>query len=292
MLAPRNRALEHSKAGQFRAAISGIDSVYEQALLRADQGQLGDAQERLETLHQISLAAVGILVSTVEGELAVRTRPGDEVFVRYVRAMLDWRDLLGRYLQDLLTHVQGLPQYRHQDAHIFWKDWVVTTHLNRMRAGMLGHLAFEAVCGTSADEFTLGIDALSSEFAAALMMPELKKSDQGSMYMQGTLLAALGGGRLRTIREPSAIVSAWDPQLLVGPDEHLGEPPTLEFRWQASADWHRRRRDAGFLGRLTRRSRAWSHLSGSGRQGFIAWYEALEGAGLTATSGRTDITRL
>lgn len=281
LLAPRNRALEASKAEDHVTAIKRIDDVYEQVLARAEGSGFRDTQERLETLHQVALAATGILISTLEPWIAGWVGGPTPTLIRYVGALSDWSGLLGSYLDDLIAHVSGRPQQRHQDGHLFWADWVQTTYLNRMRASLAVHLATNAIIrGAVSPAVEKGdLDDLKTLFRTVLSLPELTGSSEAALTMQGTAIAAANDGWLPAVETPGAVLLAMD--LLTAATSRIrSAPPEFEFRFEASARWHIRRRDGGFLARLAPNGSVRRFLADRGGAGFAAWIQLVDGAGL------------
>lgn len=283
LLAARNDALDSSKHGRHDLASGEIRSVHEAALRRIQNGSLGDGEEILETMHQIALASTGILLAWTADRLFVREGPDDPLLAELVRALGEWSAVLGEYLEALIGRWTGIPARRHEDQqHIFWRDWIVTTSLNRLRADLMVHTAHHAL--GSLDLAPTLVDAtkienLHSAYLRVMKLDDLTVRSESSLMMQATWLAMLHDGWLPATRTPTRVHASMD---LLDPDRRTirSDVPLVRMNHSRSAARHIERGDGGDIARSTRRGLVYALLEKRSGSRWSEWYETLQGAGL------------
>lgn len=289
ILSPRNRALAANKEGAYARAVELVENVYQTAKKFILDRTISDPIEQLETLHQISLAATGILTATVETRLASRRSPNDAPLAEYIISLLNWSAQMRDYLRELTRLEGGLPSVRHEDErHIVWRGWALTTAQNRLRALIVAHTAWAAVPGIALPrgaDYDIGLDAVLDAYREVVVDPHISTSSGKVLVMQATWLAFLNGGKLPAVRTGISRVLANIRLLDDAPSGMSVDDPTLTFRHRASAQWHIDRGDGGKLAELRRDSLAWAHLRATGGDAFEEWYALVDAAGLTPRPG-------
>jgi hypothetical protein len=295
----RNAALALAKREAFMTASARIGAVYEEAEARADEGPSGDAQETLETLHQVSLAATGILTGAVELLLTTRRPEATPALAVHTGALLHWRDLLEQHLEEL-TQRAGQPTARHEDGtHIYWRDWAVTTTQNAARASIVATTALDAFGLERPSDRDGSLGAAMERYLRLITSPDLRPTHEASVVMPGTWLAMLNGNRLVTrIVAPSEALAGMTP--VVDVDRQRSDTTAasgsvseveIPFRHRESAQWHIRRDDGGKLATLPHGGVAWTHLVAQSGGAFAQWFEDLDYAGLVPERARNPVTR-
>ena len=292
----RNDALALGKRSRYTTASARIAFIYRSAEERADLGELGDAQEALETLHQVCLAATGILTGSVELQLTTRRLHPGPVLAHHTDALLNWRDLLESHLISLEDRI-GLPPQRHEDGtHIYWKDWAVTTAQNAARASIVATTALDAFALTHLSDRDGSLNAAKERYLRLIKLPELRASHEGSLVMPATWLAMLNKNMIPTILVAptdslagmTLLVDADRRERAAGSDgTGLPTDAEIDFRHEASARWHVAKDDGGRLATLVRNGVSWTHLNSSSNGAFRDWYDLVDEAGLVPARARS-----